>query len=162
MSDNGSLLIKRHKIKNHQSLNPNTIHNLNEKPIQELKNLNTKSVPLTFQKFVSSSSDYNGIYLNSTRTLQPLPELKPKYDRIDEIETNLIRIKNLREVIISRNSNYLLVTNYPLTEKSLIDLDVPVGIQNGTQLSKTSNKKYLKTEIRTCSIDIFLLIQKRQ
>jgi len=138
MPDNATLLLKRYKTTHHPLNSESILQVKDPPPTLHYKKIPSKSVPLTFQKFVSSTSDHNGIYRNSTRTSQTLPEIKPKYERIEEMENSLARIRSLRDQIVSQNSQYLLVTNYSLTEKTFVEAKSKTRLlRNNTQVRQT-------------------------
>ena len=117
VNDNSALLLKRYKEahpRRSQCLD-STAALSNRKQANILH-----SLPLCSDDFVSSHSEFKGIYRNSTRIAAgSLPEVKPAHKRIADIEKNLARIKSLRDrVVISRNNQYLLDTNYQLEKRN--------------------------------------------
>jgi len=84
------------------------------------------------------------------RVSQSLPDSQHKYKWITEIETKSERIKKFRDqLVLSRGSQYLLLTNYPLeppVENNLIELKE--GEKNLTYIlpSKPIQKKSTPTD----------------
>jgi len=117
INDNSALLLKRYKEAHPRRSQcfDSTAALSNRKQANILHSLS-----LCSDDFVSSHSEFKGIYRNSTRTdTGSLPEVKPVHKRIADIEKNLARIKSLRDrVVISRNNQYLLDINYPLEKRN--------------------------------------------